>query len=93
MDIYNGKWTEINGIIEYAFQALPNLIPTGYIEEPSAAKDLFNLDQLIPASGTAAVSFEISYSLNQTPLSISRHSRILAASPEVLNEIVPALEL
>ena len=34
----------------------------------------------------------IPYSLDQTPLSISRRSRIVAAPPEVLNEIVAALE-
>ena len=32
------------------------------------------------------------YSLDQMPLSISRHSRIVAAPPEVLNEIVATLE-
>ena len=32
------------------------------------------------------------YSLDQTLLSISRHSRIVAAPLEVLNEIVAALE-
>ena len=32
------------------------------------------------------------YLLDQTPLSISRRSRIVAAPPEVLNEIVAALE-
>ena len=59
MDIYNGKWTELDGIIEYVFEA--NLIRglTDFIEGPSAAKDLFNLDQLIPASGAAAVCFVI----------------------------------
>ena len=57
MDIYNGNWTEINGIIEYVFQT--NLIPVliSFVEGPSAAKDLFHLDQLIPASGAAAVCF------------------------------------
>ena len=34
----------------------------------------------------------VPYSLDQTPLSISCRSRIVAASPEVLNEIVAALE-
>jgi hypothetical protein len=57
MDIYNGQWTGIDGIIEYVFQAnlIPNLI--NFVEGPSAAKDLFNLNQLIPASGAAAVSY------------------------------------
>ena len=32
------------------------------------------------------------YLLDQTPLSISRRSRIVAAPPDVLNEIVAALE-
>jgi hypothetical protein len=59
MDIYNGQWTGIDGIIEYVFQANLdiNLGISGLIEGPSAAKDLFNLDQLIPASGAAAVSY------------------------------------
>ena len=59
MDIYNGKWTELDGIIEYVFEA--NLIRglTDFVEGPSAAKDLFNLGQLIPASGAAAVCFII----------------------------------
>ena len=34
----------------------------------------------------------IPYSLDQTPLLINRRSRIVAAPPEVLNEIVAALE-
>jgi len=34
----------------------------------------------------------IPYSLDQTPLSISRHSRIVATPLDVLNEIVAALE-
>ena len=34
----------------------------------------------------------IPYSLDQTPLSISGHSRIVAAPPEVMNEIVAALK-
>jgi hypothetical protein len=34
----------------------------------------------------------IPYSLDQTPLSISRRSRIIAAPLEVLNKIVAALE-
>jgi hypothetical protein len=37
-------------------------------------------------------SLAIPYSLDQTPLSISRRSRIIATPPEVLNEIVAALE-
>ena len=32
------------------------------------------------------------YLLDQTPLSISHRSRIVAAPPDVLNEIVAALE-
>ena len=36
--------------------------------------------------------YKVPYSLDQTPLSISRRSRIVAAPPEVLNEIVAALE-
>ena len=39
-----------------------------------------------------ASSVEVPYLLNQTLLSISRRSRIVAAHPEVLNEIVAALE-
>ena len=35
---------------------------------------------------------QLPYSLDQTPLSISGRSRIVAAPPEVLNEIVAALE-
>ena len=36
---------------------------------------------------------ELPYSLDQTPLSISRHSWIVVAPSDVLNEIVAALEL
>ena len=36
--------------------------------------------------------FKISYLFNQTPLSISRRSRIVTAPLDVLNEIVAALE-
>ena len=35
---------------------------------------------------------DISYSLDQTPLSISHRSRIVASPPDVLNKIVAALE-
>ena len=35
---------------------------------------------------------DILYLLDQTLLSISRHSQIVAAPPDVLNEIVAALE-
>ena len=35
---------------------------------------------------------DIPYLLDQTPLSISRRSRIVAAPPDVLNEIVAALK-
>ena len=38
------------------------------------------------------VCMYVQYLLNQTPLSISRRSRIVAAPPDVLNEIVTALE-
>ena len=56
---WNSKWTELDGIIEYIFET--NLIRglTDFVEGPSAAKDLFNLGQLIPASGAAAVCFVI----------------------------------
>ena len=36
--------------------------------------------------------YNVPYSLDQTPLSISRRSRIVATPPEVLNEIVATLE-
>ena len=38
------------------------------------------------------LSAQLPYSLDQTPLSISRRSRIVAAPPDVLKEIVAALE-
>ena len=37
-------------------------------------------------------NYFIPYLLDQTPLSISRRSRIVAASPDMLNEIVAALK-
>ena len=38
------------------------------------------------------LSSSMPYSLDQTPLSISSHSQIEAAPPDVLNEIVATLE-
>ena len=51
-------------------------------------------------SGASAVNLvprpkdrmKLPYLLDQTPLSISHRSRIVAAHPDVLNEIVAALE-
>ena len=57
MEIYNGEWTEINGIIEFIFQTELITGLTSFIEGPSAAKGVFNLDQLIPASGAATVCY------------------------------------
>ena len=42
--------------------------------------------------GKYIVYMYVPYSLDQMPLSISGRSRIVAAPPEVLNEIVTALE-
>ena len=42
--------------------------------------------------GEQSPYFAIPYLLAQTLLSISRHSRIVAVPPDVLNEIVAALE-
>ena len=53
MEFYNGEWSEISGIIEFIFEISPSL---NNIIDPSELKSQFNLDQLIPASGAAAVS-------------------------------------
>ena len=55
MDIYYGKWTDISGIIEYIFQTNLILDLNSFVDGASGAKGLFNLDQLIPATGAAAV--------------------------------------
>ena len=52
MEFYNGEWSELNGIIEYIFELTDNFNDR---IDPSMFKMLFNLDQLIPASGAAAV--------------------------------------
>ena len=49
MEFYNGEWSELNGIIEFIFEFTNDYI------DASTFKMLFNLDQLIPASGAAAV--------------------------------------
>ena len=54
MEFYNGEWSEINGIIEFVFEIADNF--NNNFIDPSTFKMLFNLDQLIPASGAAAVS-------------------------------------
>ena len=48
MEISNGELTENNGIIEFFFNEASNI-------NTDDIKMLFNLDQLIPASGAAAV--------------------------------------
>ena len=50
MEFYNGEWSELNGIIEFIFEFINN----DFIDV-STFKMLFNLNQLIPASGAAAV--------------------------------------
>ena len=58
-------------------------------------KDRTNTQLARALVGTTRISTdkgEIPYSLNQTPLSISRRSRIEAAPPDTLKEIVAALE-
>ena len=52
MEFYSGELTEINGIIEFLFEVSGN---SNNNLDPSDIKMLFNLDQLIPASGAAAV--------------------------------------
>ena len=52
MEFYSGELTEINGIIEFLFEVSGN---SNNNVDPSDIKMLFNLDQLIPASGAAAV--------------------------------------
>ena len=52
MEFYSGELTEINGIIEFFFEVSGN---ANNNVDPSDIKMLFNLDQLIPASGAAAV--------------------------------------
>ena len=42
--------------------------------------------------GWCYITCYLPYSLDQTPLLISRRSRIVAAPPEVLNEIIATLE-
>ena len=49
MEFYNGEWSKLNGIIEFIFEFTNDFI------DASTFKMLFNLDQLIPASGAAAV--------------------------------------
>ena len=51
MEIYYEKWTDISGIIEYIFQTNIILYLNSFANGPSGTKDLFNLDQLIPATG------------------------------------------
>ena len=53
MDFYGGELSEISGIIEFIFEIIPSL---NNITDPSEVKSQLNLDQLIPASGAAAVS-------------------------------------
>ena len=48
--------------------------------------------KLLNAVSSVVVYYHHPYSLDQIPLSISRHSQIVAALPEVLNEIVATLE-
>ena len=48
--------------------------------------------KLLDAVSSVVVYYHYPYSLDQMPLSISRHSQIVAALPEVLNEIVAALK-
>ena len=52
MELYSGEWTEIKGIIEF----FPEFYDLGV--DTSKIIRLFNLDQLIPATGAAAVSLE-----------------------------------
>ena len=52
MEFYSGELTENNGIIEFFFEVSGN---SNNNVDPSDIKMLFNLDQLIPASGAAAV--------------------------------------
>ena len=57
MEIYNGEWSEINGIIEFIFETELITGLTDFIEGSSAAKEVFHLDQLIPATGAATVRY------------------------------------
>ena len=52
MEFYNGEWSEVNGIIEFAFEISDSF---NSIIDPTTVMMLFNLDKLIPASGAAAV--------------------------------------
>ena len=55
-----------------------------------AAQETVNSESWV--RNTLAVLGLIPYLLDQTPFSISHRSRIIAAPPDVLNEIVAALE-
>ena len=52
MEFYSGEWSEVNGIIEFAFEISDSF---NSIIDPTTVMMLFNLDELIPASGAAAV--------------------------------------
>ena len=90
------KWSSLQQHVRLTQQLnTPVMMDIGWtMEMPNVPAKLWVLGvvKLLDAVSSVIVYYHYPYSLDRMPLSISRHSQIVAALPEMLNKIVAALE-